>query len=166
MTDWMVWWLLVGVVLVLELFTGTFFLLMLALGLVAGALAAHAGLDLTGQLLSAAVVGAGAVAWWQRRRAKHPVQAPSERNPDINLDIGQVIGIQSWEPGGMAHARYRGADWAVQLQEGCAASSNGRYRIVQVQGSTLIVQPLAAAEPAAATAAPPPRAEPGNPPRA
>ena len=91
MTDWMVWWLLAGLVIVLELFTGTFFLLMLAVGLVAGALAAHAGLGLTGQLLTAAIVGGGAVALWQRWRARHPIQAQAERNPDINLDIGQTL---------------------------------------------------------------------------
>ena len=37
------WWLAAGVLVVAELATGTFYLLMLALGLAAGALAAHAG---------------------------------------------------------------------------------------------------------------------------
>jgi len=150
MTDWMVWWLLAGLAIVLELLTGTFFLLMLAVGLVAGALAAHAGLGLTGQLLTAAIVGGGAVALWQRWRARHPIQAPPERNPDINLDIGQTLVVERWPADGWAQVRYRGANWSVQLQPGTSPSVHSRYRIVQVHGNTLIVQALDPEPPSAA----------------
>jgi membrane protein implicated in regulation of membrane protease activity len=36
-----VWWVLAGLAVALELATGTFYLLMLALGMAAGAIAAH-----------------------------------------------------------------------------------------------------------------------------
>ena len=42
-----IWWLAAGAVVVAELLTGTFYLLMVALGLVAAALAAHLGLALS-----------------------------------------------------------------------------------------------------------------------
>mgnify|MGYP006147005675 CR=1 FL=1 len=58
MADSTLWWLLAGAVVALELFTGTFYLLMLALGMAAGALAAHAGAGLAVQLVVAAGVGA------------------------------------------------------------------------------------------------------------
>ena len=61
MSDSTLWWLLAGFTVALELFTGTFYLLMLAVGLAAGALAAHAGLGLAGQLSVAAFVGSAAV---------------------------------------------------------------------------------------------------------
>ena len=61
MADATVWWLATGLVVLLELFTGTFYLLMLAVGLAAGALAAHAQLGLSGQLVVAALVGATTV---------------------------------------------------------------------------------------------------------
>ncbi|TNF61541.1 MAG: NfeD family protein, partial [Burkholderiales bacterium] len=48
MADSTLWWLMTGAAVVLELLTGTFYLLMLAIGLAAGAVAAHLGLDLTG----------------------------------------------------------------------------------------------------------------------
>ena len=38
------WWLATGVVVIVELLSGTFYLLMLAIGLAAGAVAAHLGL--------------------------------------------------------------------------------------------------------------------------
>jgi len=40
MSNWMVWSLLAGAVVILEMLTGTFYLLMVALGLLAGAIAA------------------------------------------------------------------------------------------------------------------------------
>ena len=65
MADWTTWWLLAGAAVAVELLTGTFYLLMLGLGMAAGALAAHAGLlPVRGQLVAAAVVGFGAVAIW------------------------------------------------------------------------------------------------------
>lgn len=63
----------------MELFTGTFYLLMLAIGLAAGALAAHAGGSVAAQLLAAAVVGsAGVVSCYvfrKRTRAPSPHRA-------------------------------------------------------------------------------------------
>ena len=56
-----IWWLAAGAVVVAELLTGTFYLLMVALGLVAAALAAHLGLASALQMVSAAIVGGGAV---------------------------------------------------------------------------------------------------------
>ncbi|WP_288092045.1 hypothetical protein [Thiomonas sp.] len=40
------WWILAGFFVAMELVSGTFYLLMLAVGAVAGALAAHAGLPM------------------------------------------------------------------------------------------------------------------------
>ena len=44
------WWIVTGVLVALELTTGTFYLLMLAIGGVSGALAAHAGASLATEL--------------------------------------------------------------------------------------------------------------------
>ena len=52
------WWLMAGVTVAIELLSGTFYLLMLAIGMAAGAVAAHMGLGLTMQIVTCAVVGA------------------------------------------------------------------------------------------------------------
>ena len=52
-----IWWLLAGGVVAAELLTGTFYLLMLAVGLAAAAIAAHLGLSTALQIVTAAVVG-------------------------------------------------------------------------------------------------------------
>jgi len=56
------WWLATGALVVLELTSATFYLLMLAAGTAAAALAAHAGLGVTAQIVIAAGVGGGATA--------------------------------------------------------------------------------------------------------
>lgn len=56
------WWILAGLLVAVELATGTFYLLMLATGAVAGALAAHAGLPPSAEIVAAAIVGGGTAA--------------------------------------------------------------------------------------------------------
>ena len=90
MSDATVWWLLAGAAVALELVSGTFYLLMLALGLAAAALAAHAGAGLAWQLSCAALVGGGAVLAWSRLARQRGQGADSAANPDLNLDIGQT----------------------------------------------------------------------------
>src|SRR5436190_16884408 len=79
------WWVATGVLVALELVTGTFYLLMVAIGTAAGALAAHAGLPFTGQLVTAAVIGGAGVALWHRRRLSQPAGPRAAENPDLNI---------------------------------------------------------------------------------
>lgn len=64
------WWAGAGVLLVVELLSGTFYLLMIALGFAAGGLARLAGLAWSGQLVIAAalaMLAIGGVRAWRRR---------------------------------------------------------------------------------------------------
>jgi hypothetical protein len=81
------WWVLAGAAVAVELATGTFYLLMIALGLAAGAIAAHLGLPVAGQTMVAAIVGGGATAVWHWRRSRQPAQPVAAENRDVNLDI-------------------------------------------------------------------------------
>ncbi len=134
------WWIVAGVLVAVELATGTFYLLMLALGAAAGALAAHAGLGLSAQVVTAALLGGGAVVAWHFKRSKQPVSAPPERNRDVNLDIGQPVQVAQWQADGTARVHYRGAAWSVRLAPGNTAAP-GPHVIVAVQGSELSVAP-------------------------
>ena len=133
------WWVLAGLAVVAELVTGTFFLLMLAIGLVAGAVAAHLGLTFSGQLVAAALVGGGAVVLWQRWRKQHPPWPRASENRDVNLDIGETVHVDHWLPDATARVRYRGADWTVVLRPPHDPPMPGTYRIVSIQGNRLFV---------------------------
>jgi membrane protein implicated in regulation of membrane protease activity len=136
------WWIGAGALIAAELSIGTFYLLMVALGAGAGALAAHLGLAAPVQWLVAAVVGAGATAVWHVQRARQPQSAPAALNRDVNLDIGQHLQVPLWAADGSARVQYRGAAWSVRFV-GDAAPAPGEHIIVSVQGSQLGVAPAA-----------------------
>ncbi|MDR2127454.1 MAG: NfeD family protein [Burkholderiaceae bacterium] len=145
------WWIIAGVAVVVELFTGTFYLLMVALGLVAGGVAAWLGLPLTGQLIASALVGGGAVLAMYLKRRQQPGDPPASANRSINLDIDAVVQIDQWQPDGTSQIRYRGAQWTAVLRPGMPARA-GAHRVAELAGSQLIVEPLApTAAPEAAT---------------
>jgi membrane protein implicated in regulation of membrane protease activity len=132
------WWLAAGVLIAAELATGTFYLLMLAVGASAGALAAHLGLALPGQMLVAAAVGAVATVAWHTRRNRAGKAAPAASNPDVNLDIGQTVHVDAWSPEGLTQVQYRGAAWRARFI-GSAPPQSGRHVIRAVEGSCLLL---------------------------
>jgi membrane protein implicated in regulation of membrane protease activity len=142
MADSTLWWVLAGMAVVAELLTGTFYLLMLALGLAGGAVAAHLGLPPAQQLVCAAVLGAGAVAVLQKVRPRPHRDVQPQADADMNMDIGQSLQVDLWT-GRTAQASYRGAQWSVELIDGydTTAAQPGSFRICEVVGNVLRVEP-------------------------
>ncbi len=139
MPDAIIWWTLAGAAIVVELLTGTFYLLMLALGLAAAALSAHAGASSVVQLLVAAVVGGGAVNAWRLMRGRRGRSLAAGANPDANLDVGATVHVDAWNADGSASVKYRGAQWAVMHRPG-QVPTTGEHRVVEIVGSRLIVE--------------------------
>ena len=136
------WWVAAGIAVAAELATGTFYLLMIALGLGAGAIAAHAGLSPAWQVTGAALVGAAATALWHWKRASHPQSAPAELNRDVNLDIGERVQVEAWGADGTARVNYRGTQWTARLAPG-ATRAAGEHRVTAVEGNWLVLTPAA-----------------------
>ena len=135
------WWVAAGVLVAAELATGTFYLLMLALGAVAGALSAHAGASASLQIVAAALVGAAATGLWHWRRQSAPPTAPVQSNRDVNLDVGEQVHVSAWQDDGTARVSYRGATWSAR-HAGHQPPRTGTHRIVAVEGSHLVLAPL------------------------
>jgi membrane protein implicated in regulation of membrane protease activity len=137
MADWLNWLAAAGALVVLELLSGTFYLLMIAIGLAFGALAALLGAGFAAQTIVAAAVGVLATGLLHRSRLARPGKGSPARDRNVILDIGQRVEVPAWQDG---HARvmYRGALWDVELGQG-ARPEAGSFRIVEVQGSRLIV---------------------------
>ena len=143
MSDWINWLMVAGVVVVLELFTGTFYLLMIALGLFSGALAAYFGCSIALQLIAAAVVGSVATVSLRKSRFGIKNTVDAMRDPNVNLDIGQAIQIDEWQcvSSGLykARAMHRGALWDAQCSSGEVPQA-GMYKIIEIRGSQLVVE--------------------------
>lgn len=142
MSESTIWWILTGAAVAIELVTGTFYLLMLAVGLAAGAIAAHLGASLVGQIVFAAVVGGGAVAAWHWKRSKNPAPLPANSNRDVNLDIGEAVQVEHWNADGTATVKFRGANWTAVPSNPDEFAEAGNFRIREMQGNRLIIEKL------------------------
>ncbi|CAB3795030.1 NfeD family protein [Pararobbsia alpina] len=133
-----IWWIAVGALLIGELATGTFYLLMVACGCAAAGVARLAGASIEVQWAVAAVVAALAVWLLHRSPYGRSMRPGATRNPDINLDIGETLDIEGWH-NGLARATYRGTQWDVELAEG-EVEHAGRFEIAEMRGSRLVVR--------------------------
>lgn len=135
------WWVATGLLVALELASGTFYLLMLALGTAAAALAAHAGLGSSAQITTSALVGGGATAWLHWRRSGRPRSAPAAQNRDLHLDIGATVQVDHWNPDGSTRVDHRGTQWNARLEHG-QSGQPGPHRISAVEAGGLVLVPL------------------------
>jgi membrane protein implicated in regulation of membrane protease activity len=133
------WWIVAAAIVIAELMTGTVYLLMIALGFAAGAVAAHAGASFTVQIAAAAIVGAAATLIWHFKRQTHSPAVPAAFNTDMNQDIGAIVTVEAWNADGTAPVYYRGAQWTVLSAVGTSQTA-GPYRVKQISGNRLIVE--------------------------
>ena len=130
------WWIVTAALVAAELATGTFYLLMLAVGTAASALSAHAGAGTSAQLLVGAAVGVAAITVWHRRRPQRSGDVAS--NPDVNIDIGSRVRVDAWTADGTARVQYRGAGWNARFAGG-GPPSPGEHVIRAVHGNELML---------------------------
>ena len=134
------WLVLAGLLLVAEMLTGTFYLLLIGVGASLGALAAWLGAGLELQIGAAAAFSAVAtVVLYQQRKIRTNADGPATH--DL-LDAGNVVHVHAWGGEDLAPSQtrvsYRGAQWsAISID---AQPSTGAHRIVRVNGSTLELQ--------------------------
>ena len=141
MAESTIWWAMAGALITVELLTGTFYFLMLAIGLAAAAIAAHLGASTVVQLVVAAVIGGGSVVVWRGYKQKTPSAPRASANRDVNLDVGETVLVEAWGPDGSSAVKYRGAHWDVSLVAG-ETPAPGKHQIVEVVGNRLLVKKL------------------------
>lgn len=139
MTESTIWWVLAGGIVAIELMTGTIYLLLIALGLAAAAVAAHLGLPISAQIGVAAGVGGGSVVIWRALRKAQAPASVATAVSEVTLDVGELVHIDAWSSDGTSSAKYRGAAWQVSLAPGEPALP-GSYCITEVAGNRLIVK--------------------------
>lgn len=142
MNESTLWWVLAGVLVAAELSTGTFYLLVLALAACGGALAAHAGLGLSAQVVVAAVAAlVGTSAWYQYRKKTRGERPAPEADRNVNLDIGETVEVMAWDGQGRTQVQYRGATWQARFV-GSGEAQAGRHRIKSLNGNQLELEKL------------------------
>ena len=138
MDQWLLW-VIVGMVLVIaELVTGTFYLLVLGAGALAAAVVAWAGGN---ELIQAMVAGAVAIggAWYVHHW--HEAHRKSDEGRANFLDRGQPVVLEGWanEAAGLARVRYRGASWDARVATSIKPVPGATLYIDSQDGGTLVV---------------------------
>jgi membrane protein implicated in regulation of membrane protease activity len=131
-------WIAAGFALVLaELASGTFYLLVLGIAAFAGGAAAWFGAGFGAQAVIAAAVALIGV-WWVHQRRKSIGGKPMP-----GLDLGQPVAFDSWvnQTEGMARVKYRGTLWDAHMHmpAGESPAPGDIYYINAADGSTLHV---------------------------
>lgn len=143
MSESTLWWIVAGFFVSLELLTGSFYLLMLALGAATAAAIATLGGDQAAQMVCAALVGGGAVYLWHRkllRRGMLPVDDYTSTGLG-SLDVGEQVTVSNWHPDGTARVHYRGSDWMARYH-GAHVPASGPHRIRAIESNYLVLERL------------------------
>ena len=129
-------WAVAGLVLVIvEVMTGTFYLLMLGIAAFGAALAAWLGWEFPVQSIVAAILAAigcyGVHLYREKNRAQ---QMPP-------IDAGMPASFESWLDAGarLARVRYRGASWDARVEGAEALEPGATVYVLAADGSTLRV---------------------------
>ena len=129
-------WLVAGFGLVIvELVTGTFYLLVLGVAGVAGGVVAYAGLPFSVQAVVAAALAVVGVVWVNRvRRSSTAVKMRS-------LDIGQPAAVDRWvdRAAGQARVRHRDALWDATVVGEISGEPGEVLYVASIDGNTFKV---------------------------
>ena len=129
-------WVVAGIVLVItELATGTFYLLVLGVAALVAAGVAYAGGGFLVEVIVAGVIAIGGVFWIRSRKLASATPAmPS-------LDVGQPVTLDSWvnRADRLARVKYRDALWDAVVDGEFRGEAGEVFYIRSVSGNTLRV---------------------------
>jgi len=129
-------WAIVALMLVIaELLTGTFYLLMLAVAAFGAATTAYVGQPFPAQCIVAALLAAGGC------YGVHVYRARSGSKRMAPIDAGMPASFESWlDPGSrLARVRYRGASWEARVEGSEALEPGAMLVVLAADGNTLKV---------------------------
>jgi membrane protein implicated in regulation of membrane protease activity len=128
-------WAVLGIVLIIvEMLTGTFYLLVLGVAAFAAAAAAYLGQSFWVQAVITAAVAVVGVMLIKRFRGQ------ARPSSDRGLDIGQTVMLDAWisEADGLARVTYRNAQWEARVT-GERVPGGKVFYIHAMDGNTLSV---------------------------
>jgi len=129
-------WAVLGLALVIvELLTGTFYLLVLGIAAFGAALAAWLGQGFPVQAIVAAVIAALGCYGVHMYRTKNTTRQM------VPVDAGQPASFENWVDQGarLARVHYRGASWDALVDGDTAVDAGAMLYVVTANGNTLKV---------------------------
>ena len=129
-------WAILGLgLVVVELLTGTFYLLVLGIAAFGAALAAWLGQGFPVQVIVAAVIAALGC------YGVHVYRANNSTRQMAQVDAGQPASFENWVDEGArrARVRYRGTSWDALVEGEAAVGPGAQLYVISTHGNTLKV---------------------------
>ena len=135
MEPWLVWGVLGLVLVIAELLTGTFYLLVLGVAAFGAAAAAGIGQAFAVQSVVFSVVAVLGCYGVHAYRAKNKAQQMAP------IDAGMPASFESWVDAGarLARVRYRGASWEARIEGAEPVEPGSTVYVLATDGNTLKV---------------------------
>jgi len=135
MEDYLLWLLLGLALVIVELLTGTFYLLVLGVAAFGAGAVAWSGGAFAVQSIAAAVVALAGAYFVHAYRARNAAQQMAP------IDAGQPANFEGWvdQPAGLARVRYRGASWDARLESEASLQPGALVYVLGTEGNTLKV---------------------------
>lgn len=135
MEDYLIWLIAGFILVIIELISGTFFLLVLGIAAFAGAAIAYAKLGIWVQALTAAIVALAGMSWVRSYRKR--TKGETMRSPDH----GQPAPFETWidRASGRARVKHRGVSWEAVVEGDVSGEPGEVLYVVAVDGNTLKV---------------------------
>jgi membrane protein implicated in regulation of membrane protease activity len=129
-------WAIAGLALVIvELLTGTFYLVMLGIAAFGAAATAWLGYEFSAQVIVAAIVSGGGC------YAVHVYRAKNRAQQMPPIDAGMPASFEQWVDARarLARVRYRGASWDARVEGAETLEPGARLYVLATDGNTLKV---------------------------
>ncbi len=137
MSDYLMWLIAGLALIIIEVTSGTFYLLVLGIAAFAGALATYLGAGALAQVACVGILAAIGLVAVNRWRQSLPTTTPQ----DHSLDVGQVVTLESWldQNSKRVRVKYRGSTWDAELIGDANVQLNDMLYIRSAEGSELRV---------------------------
>ena len=139
---WQVWAIIAVLCLILELFSGDFFILCFAIGAAASAIVAGCGASLTWQIIIFAIVSALSLLLVRPALIKKLHKPHRERLSNAEAMVGKEGRVsEDIIAGGYGRVAIDGDDWKARSIDGSAIAQGARVRVVKMDSIIATVEP-------------------------
>ena len=132
------WFIAAALILIIELFIGTIYLMVVSAALFGAGFAAYLFDDLSISIIVAAVLSAVGI-WWVKGWIKRHRHSPAHEAALNDLDIGQTVHIVRHLHSDIYEVMYRGTQWQAQAANQTSMLSPQTAVITGKSGNLLLI---------------------------
>ena len=138
---WQLWLLVCFICLIIELFSGDFFIICFSIGALGSMIATFIGADIVGQVIVFAVVSVLCLVFVRPVALKYLHRSKDERVSNVDAIIGRVGTVsQTIEAGGFGRVAIDGDDWKAQASTPTTIVKGAKVKVLSIDSIIITVE--------------------------